>query len=69
MVSILGTHSPGCALVEDFPENPWIAKLSTRFVSGWAPEMIKVNEPRAVHAECLTVKWNPKQKRYEIIQD
>jgi hypothetical protein len=69
LVAILNTQSPGCALVEDFPENPWIAKLSARFAPGWSPEMINVNEPRTSHVDCTIVKWDSKQKKYEIIDD
>ncbi len=68
LVAILNTRPPGCVLVADFPENPWIAKLSARFVPGWSPGMIIVNEPQPSHVDCTVVKWNPEQKRYELLR-
>ncbi len=69
LVAILRSNPPGCAVIEDFPENPWIARLSARFAPGWSPDMINVNEPRRSEAGCLLVKWNPKQKRYQKADD
>ncbi len=69
LVAILRAHRPGCVIVADFPENPWVAKLSVRLVPGWSPEMIRVNEPPASRVDCVLLRWNPKQKRYEKIDD
>ena len=69
LVAVLRTQPPGCAVVSDFPDNPWVAKLSARLAPGWSPEMIRVNEPPAGRADCVLLRWNPKQKRYERIDD
>jgi len=69
LVTILSSHPPGCAIVTNFPENPWVAKLSARFVPGWSTHMITVNEPPPGQVNCVVVKWDPKQKKYEIIDD
>ncbi len=67
LAAILKRERPGCVLVQNFPENPWIAKLSSRFASGWTPEMISVNEPLSSHKGCVVLRWDPKRKSYERI--
>jgi hypothetical protein len=32
LIAILKSRPPGCIQIENFPENPWIAKLSSRFL-------------------------------------
>ena len=66
LISILRRSRPGCVVVRDFPENPWIAKLSARFVPGWSSNMIKVNEA-ADSSGCLVVRWNREHRRYEFL--
>jgi len=65
LVAIFLSQPPGCVVIEDFPENPWIAKLATRLVPGWSPEMVTVNEPGTSRRDCTILKWDPKQKTYE----
>ncbi|RPI27221.1 MAG: hypothetical protein EHM61_09140 [Acidobacteria bacterium] len=66
LIAILKSRPPGCVVVEKFPENPWIAKLSSRFVPGWSPQMILVNEGSHA-ADCLVVSWDSSLKNYTVI--
>ncbi|RPJ61693.1 MAG: hypothetical protein EHM23_06000 [Acidobacteria bacterium] len=67
LVAILRAHPPGCVLISDFPENPWVAKLSARLVPGWSPDMIVVNESRPSAVNCVVLKWDGKRKRYQML--
>jgi len=57
-------HSPAPLLIVNFPQNPWIAKFSTRLVAGWEPEMVMVNEPVETCLHCLRLRWNPQSQNY-----
>ena len=58
------SHTPGPTLVDGFPLNPWIAKMTTRLVAGWDPQMVRVNEPAAACPGCLKLRWDPKAEKY-----
>jgi len=60
----LRSHPPGPVLIDEFPLNPWIAKMTTRLIPGWDPQMIRVNEPAEACAGCLKLRWNPKTGNY-----
>ena len=60
----LESHPPGPVLIESFPMNPWIAKMTTRLVPGWGPEMITVNEPGERCTGCLRLHWDSKTGKY-----
>ena len=68
LIQILRSRSPQPVQVLDFPENPWTAKLTTRLVAGWKPEMLRVNEPDNACTGCLTLRWDLTQRRY-IVSD
>lgn len=65
LVEQLRVLPPGPLLVLDFPENPWIAKLTTRLVAGWQPEMVKVNASPDSCPECRRLQWDRKARRYD----
>ncbi len=67
LISILRTEQPRCLVVKNFPENPWIAKLSARFVPGWSPDMIKVDETAEI-SNCMVLRWDADQNRYLVLQ-
>ncbi len=68
LAAILRAHPPGCVIVNDFPENPWVAKLSARLAPGWSPEMITVNEVAPSRFDCLMAQWDPLKKRYQVVR-
>jgi hypothetical protein len=51
-------------LIADFPYNPWVAKLTTRLVPGWQPEVITVNQPATSCTACRKLRWNSKTESY-----
>jgi hypothetical protein len=65
LLSHLRGTQPRRLLISDFPLNPWIAKMTTRLVPGWAPEMLLVNDPNARCPDCLRLRWNAKTERYD----
>ncbi len=48
----LQSRPAGPLMVSDFPDNPWIAKLVTRRVPGWDPQMLAVDDPRHPCVDC-----------------
>lgn len=62
----LRSSPPERLLLDNFPMNPWIAKMTTRLVPGWTPEMILVNEPREFCPGCRHARWNPATETYEF---
>jgi hypothetical protein len=64
LVEQLRSHPPGPVLIDGFPVNPWIAKMTTRMVPGWDPQMIRVNEPAESCPGCLKLRWDPRTERY-----
>ena len=64
LIEQLQSHPPGPILIDGFPLNPWIAKMTTRMVPGWDPQMIQVNEQDASCSGCLKLRWDPKTERY-----
>ena len=64
LIEQLREHHPGPTLIDGFPLNPWIAKMTTRLVKGWDPEMIRVNEPAADCSGCLKLRWDPNAEGY-----
>jgi len=66
LILIMHRRQPECLVVREFPENPWIAKLSARFTPGWSPDMIKLNEATD-QPDCLVIQWDPKKRRYTVL--
>lgn len=64
LIEILQTRRPESLRVVDFPNEPWIAKLTTRLVPGWDPTMLAVNEPVNSCPACPLLRWDPVQRRY-----
>jgi hypothetical protein len=64
LIEQLRNHRPGPTLVDGFPLNPWIAKMTAKVVTGWNAEMIQINEPAANCAGCLKLRWDPKAETY-----
>lgn len=56
---------PGRLMITNFPLNPWIAKMTTRLVPGWEPEMIFVNEQAGACPDCLQLRWNGNTRSYD----
>ncbi len=59
----LRSHAPAHLTIIDFPLNPWIARMTTRLVPGWTPEMIRVNEP-AKASDSVRLRWDPASDDY-----
>jgi hypothetical protein len=68
LVAILRAQPPGCVIVNEFPENPWIAKLSARLAPGWLPDMIVVNGPAPASRDCTVLEWDPNRKTYNLLR-
>jgi hypothetical protein len=60
-------HPPGRLMITNFPLNPWIAKMATRLVPGWEPEMIFVNEQAGGCPDCLQLRWNVNAWSYDPV--
>jgi hypothetical protein len=65
LIEQMKAHTPQDLAIVDFPANPWIAKITTRMVPGWRPEMIHVDPPPSECAACLALRWNPHTERYD----
>jgi hypothetical protein len=66
LIAVLGQHQPQPALVLNFAyPYPDIARAAALAVPGWRPELIRVDEPRERCENCLTLRWNAYEKRYE----
>jgi hypothetical protein len=66
LIAALSRHMPQPALVLNFAyPYPAIAQAAALAVPGWRPELILVNESSEGCAACLTLRWNPSDKRYE----
>jgi hypothetical protein len=66
LIAALGRHRPQPALVLNFAyPYPDIARAGALAVPGWRPELIRVDEPRERCENCLTLRWNAVEKRYE----
>jgi hypothetical protein len=63
LIQIFESTTPQPICVEDFPLNPWIAKLSTRQVQGWKPDMIVVNKS-GVRNDCILLQWQEGPEDY-----
>ena len=63
----LRRRRPERILVEDFPLNPWMARMCARHVPGWQPHLIQVNGPVDSCATCPAFRWVEAGGRYEII--
>jgi hypothetical protein len=61
----LQANPPGRLLITDFPQNPWIAKMTARLAPGWQPEMLAVNESVETCTDCRKLRWNSKTENYE----
>ncbi len=60
-------HPPGRLMITNFPLNPWIAKMTTRLVPGWEPEMVFVNEQAEACPDCLRMRWNDNAQNYSPV--
>jgi hypothetical protein len=66
LVEALRVHIPQPTLVLNFAyPYPAIAQAAALAVPGWAPELIHVGESTTQCRDCLTLGWNPGNKRYE----
>lgn len=68
LVEHLRSVEPQSLLIENFPLNPWIARLATRATPPWSTEDLHVNEPRNQCKSCPVLRWEPKQKRYLYVE-
>lgn len=57
-------RQPGRLMIANFPLNPWIAKMATRPLPGWQPEMLFVNEQTEACPDCLSLQWNGSLRNY-----
>ncbi len=53
LIEELKNRHPVCLAVRDFPENPWIGKLTTRLVPGWRPDLLIFE---GMPAECRAIR-------------
>ncbi len=60
----LNARAPARVLILNFPYNPWVAKLTTRLVQGWSPEMILVNQSPDTCTDCVRLIWDQKTGTY-----
>jgi hypothetical protein len=66
LIAALGRHQPQPALVLNFAyPYPDIARAAALAVPGWRPELILVDEPRERCENCLILRWNALEKRYD----
>lgn len=63
LVAYLRANRPSRLRIEGYPFNPWTAKLTTRLVAGWEPEMIVVDEAEESCPECLVLRWDGERLR------
>ncbi len=64
LIQELKSRQPQPLLLEDFPYNPWVAKMTTRVVPGWGPEMISCGPRTQPCSDCLVLRWDSKTSRY-----
>lgn len=69
LIRFLESHPPEPVKILDFPYEPWVAKLTTRLVSGWSPDLIVADESVERCPDCMTVRWNRRELEYEIQRD
>jgi hypothetical protein len=66
LIATLGRHTPQPTLLSNFAyPYPDIARAAALAVPGWSPELILVNEPRERCGDCLQLRWNALEKKYE----
>ena len=66
LIAVLRQHAPQPTLVLDFAyPYPEIARAAALAVPGWRPELISVNESPEQCRDCLRLRWNPGEKKYE----
>ena len=64
LIEVLERRAPGQIRIVDFPYNPWIAKLTTRLVAGWKPEMIVAGQGQDC-PDCVSLRWNRESGSYD----
>ncbi len=64
LVAYLRTHPPGPVRLVGYPFNPWTAKLTTRLVPGWSPELIVVDDNESACPDCPALRWDGKSLAY-----
>ncbi len=65
LVAYLRTHPPAPVRLVGYPFNPWTAKLTTRLVPGWSPELIVVDDNGAACPGCPELRWDAKLLAYQ----
>ncbi len=66
LIAVLAQHPPQPTLLLDFAyPYPAIAHAAALAVPGWKPELIFVNQAADKCGNCLTLRWNAREKRYE----
>ena len=64
LVEELQRRPPAPLLIENFPQEPRHAKLTTRLVPGWEPQMLRVNEEVDNCLDCPKLRWNANSRNY-----
>ena len=64
LVEELQRRPPAPLLIENFPQDPLIAKFTTRLVPGWEPQMLRVNEEADDCLDCPKLRWNAESRNY-----
>jgi hypothetical protein len=64
LIEELESRRPVRIQLLDFPLNPWIAKMTTRMISGWEPEMIVSDELGETCVGCPKLRWSPEAEEY-----
>ena len=64
LVEELEQRPPAPLLIENFPQEPRLAKLTARLVPGWEPQMIRVNEGVDNCLDCTKLRWNANSWSY-----
>jgi len=62
----LRRHPPGPLLLVDFPMNPWMARMAAKMVSGWQPDMMRINLPSDSCPDCLQLRWNEATQEFSV---
>jgi len=66
LIAALRRSTPQPVLVLNFAyPYPDIARAAALAVPGWKPDLILVNQPRERCEDCLQLRWNGREKRYE----